>query len=118
VSKRIAALFAALMVMLAAVGVAPSPAQASWNACQSGYFCMWENTNYWGSFDPRSVPYDSCLISPQWISSIRNHRSDIVLIYTTSLCTGTGFPVQPGQSFSPMPGQIGDNAMRSFKMLT
>jgi hypothetical protein len=111
--RRIAAVAAAAVM---AVTLSAKPAEASWNACPVESFCMWSNTNYWGVFDYYNGN-DQCLASRWDISSIRNRRSDVTIIYTNDTCQGTGFTVQTNQSFSPMPGQIGDNNMRSLRMI-
>jgi hypothetical protein len=113
VIRRIAVVLAASMMLL---GLAARPVQASWNACPAESFCTWSNTNYWGVFEYFNGT-DQCQASRWDVSSIRNNRSDYTILYTNHTCSGTGFTVWAGQSFSPMPGQIGDNALRSFRMI-
>lgn len=117
-AKRIVALLAAMLLGLTGAVAASTPAGASWNACPDYHFCMWANTNYWGATHFAQNPaHNVCFLSETWVSSIRNRLRYHVLIYSTDSCSGTPFDVYPGQSFSPMPGQIGDNRMRRFKVI-
>lgn len=111
--RRLAAVTAAVVMSLT---LAAEPAQAAWNDCPADNFCTWANTNYWGIREDFSG-YNYCLATRWDVSSIRNRHDDVVLLYTNGTCFGTGFAVQVGQSFASMPGQIGDNRLRSIKLL-
>jgi hypothetical protein len=106
--------FAALLFGLTAV--APTPARAAWNACPDGRFCMWENTNYWGTTSFVWPVQTVCYGAESWVSSVRNRMSAHVHIYTNGTCTGTGYDLYPGQSAANMTAFGGDNNMRSYKV--
>lgn len=113
--RRIAAVAAAVTLALT---LSAQPAQAAWNACPQHHFCTWSNTNYWGVFEGLSLNDGALCLATRWdVSSVRNYRSDITIMYTNSTCSGTGLSVQSNQSFPSMPGQIGDNNLRSIKFL-
>ena len=114
--RKLAAIASAVILGLT---LAAKPAEASWNACPVNSFCTWSNTSYWGVFEYFEwVNYGSQCLATRWdVSSIRNRSNHVTLLYTTTNCTGSSFQVVANQSFSPMPSFIGDNNLRSAKML-
>jgi hypothetical protein len=105
------------LLLTSAIVVHSGRAEASWNACPTGRFCMWEHTNYWGVTSFVLYPTGQCLTSPTWVSSVRNNRPLDTYVYTSTNCTTGGWLVNSAQSYSPMPAAIGDNGMRSFRLV-
>lgn len=116
--KKFIATLAMSITVLTGVLAFAQPAQAAWNACPVNSFCTWENTNYWGVFEYFDVTDVGTCLATRWdVSSVRNRRNDITIMYTNGTCSGTGLQAQANQSFPSMPGQIGDNGLRSIKRL-
>jgi len=114
--KKLLVVFTVLA--LAIIG-APAPALASWNACDWGRFCMWNNENYWGTFSQVLYPTGQCINSAlsNTASSVRNNRPLSTYIHEGP-CSDqrNSWLVSPGQSYSPMPAGW-NNAMQSFTMV-
>lgn len=105
-----------LVAILALLGVAVQPASAAWNACPDNRFCMWSNSNYWGTTAFTNPVRNVCYPADTWVSSVRNTTDDHVHIYVASQCGGTGYDLYPGQSSPNMVGFGGDNNMRSYRV--
>lgn len=114
--RRLAVIAAAMVL---AITLSPQPVQASWNACDWGRFCMWDNENYWGEFSQVLYPTGQCINSSMSnrVSSVRNNRPLSTYIHEGPCWDKRkSWLVSAGQSYSPMPSGW-NNAMQSFTMM-